>query len=161
MEESYCKVECIPGEEELWPLNMLSPKIKGKKKTGCTDTKSMESLKCFYLGKGRDSGSNLDEYIKKQPSKSFQSCLVIAEYGSGVLWKAKPQIHYYWGKGRELAIQTAQPMLAVWAVPTFLSLVTRLNCQYAKRWLVSWRLDHANQTHEWLLCKEDCPNLQR
>lgn len=99
MEESYCKVACIPGEEELWPIKHAFTQNKREKKTknrlywykihGILDK---ISLKCFYLGKWWDSGSKVDEYIKKQPSKSFQSCLVIAEYGSGVLWKAKPDV---------------------------------------------------------------------
>lgn len=74
---------------------------------------------------GWDPGPDVDKDIKKQPTRSLQNCPAIAEYGSSALERESHKIHYYWGKGRDLALQTAPTVRAVWVgvAPMLLSLV--------------------------------------
>lgn len=149
----YNKVECIPGWGELWPLKNPSHKRDSSYQIALIQNPQHPGQRLLRMLPPRDRmGSRVQcRCGYQEASRSSQSCLTITEHVLGHFKRTKPHDIPLLMERQGDGYTESSTMLAVikgWVPASghLLFYTIKLNCQYAKTWLVSWSLDHANQT---------------
>lgn len=151
----YNKVECTPGWGELWPLKNSSHMTRRDRSYQIVLTQNSwpPGQRLLRMLPPRDRmGSRVQcRCGYQEASRSLQSCLTITERVLVCVERTKPHDMLLLMERQGDGYTDRSTMLAVskgWVPESghLLFYTIKLHCQYAKTWLVSWSLDHANQT---------------